>query len=65
MTTKQIPVGYTIAERDGSAVGKWISWMAYFMTLDEAKAKAEEHIKFLKTLGEDVVLVTLYATSEQ
>jgi hypothetical protein len=56
------PVGYTISYPDGSGIGQWISWMAYFDTIEEAKKKATDHITFLKERGHDVVLVTLTAT---
>lgn len=63
MTTNNLPVvGFTISNRDGSEIGKWITWMIYFDTEEEAKGKANAHIKFLNERGEDVVLVTLYGS---
>jgi hypothetical protein len=58
----QLPiVGFTLSYPDGTCIGKWIQWMTYYDTEDEARKKATDHIKFLKdNFDEDVVLVTLY-----
>jgi hypothetical protein len=58
-------VGFTLAHRDGSGIGKWTCWMAYFMTIEEARSKATEHRDFLNDRGEDVVLVTLSGAVDQ